>query len=194
MSRRPNPQRKALLLAEIVEYVRKNGIADLTLRPLAAALETSPRNLLYHFHSSNELITVTLNELAREDREAFDLEFGQAQGDTPAQLVDRFVHFFNQRTASIRVYLELSLLHLTTGEDLAIFMHECTKPWYDHCEKVLSSAGYNKQRAKALSSLVVGTLWGSIVTRSTDPKSDGKRRSRDMIDALKDLLVSAQVD
>src|ERR1700680_2007852 len=43
------PDRRLELLDEVADYILSNGLADLSLRPLAAAINTSPRMLLYFF-------------------------------------------------------------------------------------------------------------------------------------------------
>lgn len=56
MGRAADPQIRRELLARAVEYVFENGLADLSLRPLAAALGVSPGVLLYHFGSKEQLL------------------------------------------------------------------------------------------------------------------------------------------
>ncbi len=46
MARPPNPSIRASLLDQAVDYVIANGVADLTLRPLAKALKTNARMLV----------------------------------------------------------------------------------------------------------------------------------------------------
>ena len=58
--RMAEPDRRAELLERIVDYILKHGLTDLTLRPLAAALGTSPRMLLYFFDSKERLVTEAL--------------------------------------------------------------------------------------------------------------------------------------
>lgn len=47
------------------DYVLARGLAGLSLRPLAAALDTSPRMLLYDFGSKQELVSAVLAEARR---------------------------------------------------------------------------------------------------------------------------------
>src|SRR5207248_9104803 len=56
MGRHKDPQRKAELLESVAEYLLEHGLAELSLRPLAHAVGTSPRILLYHFGSKEELV------------------------------------------------------------------------------------------------------------------------------------------
>ena len=52
--------RRAKLLDEVADYILSNGLADLSLRPLATAIDTSPRMLLYFFGSKERLIAEAL--------------------------------------------------------------------------------------------------------------------------------------
>ncbi len=55
----PQPRRDALL-AGAIDYVAGHGLADLSLRPLAAALGTSARMLVFHFASKEGLLRALL--------------------------------------------------------------------------------------------------------------------------------------
>ena len=56
--RRGNPQgaRRAELLDKLLAYSSSHGLSDVSLRPLAAAVGSSPRVLLYFFGSKAELV------------------------------------------------------------------------------------------------------------------------------------------
>jgi AcrR family transcriptional regulator len=76
MSRNPDPERKAEILALATEYVLEHGLSDLSLRPLAAALGTSGRMLIYHFGSKDQLVLDILSEVRR--RQYADLALATA--------------------------------------------------------------------------------------------------------------------
>ena len=59
-SARGRPEQRAALLDGVVEYVLREGVATLSLRPLAAALGTSDRMLLYYFDSRDRLLVAVL--------------------------------------------------------------------------------------------------------------------------------------
>ncbi|MBD0670932.1 TetR/AcrR family transcriptional regulator [Streptomyces sp. CBMA156] len=65
MGRPPDPARRERTLARATDYVLAHGLAGLSLRPLAAALDTSPRMLLYDFDSKQELVSAVLAEARR---------------------------------------------------------------------------------------------------------------------------------
>ena len=58
------------LLAETVAYVAANGVGDLSLRRLAAALGTSHRMLVYHFGSKEGLLVAVVRAVEERQREA----------------------------------------------------------------------------------------------------------------------------
>ena len=56
MARTPDRARRAALLEATVDYVCEHGLADLSLRPLAKAVGSSPRVLLHYFTSKEDLV------------------------------------------------------------------------------------------------------------------------------------------
>ncbi len=70
MTQAASPERRAKLLEKVVGYILRHGLVDLSLRPLAAALRTSPHMLLYFFGSKERLLAEALTEgRARLQRE-----------------------------------------------------------------------------------------------------------------------------
>jgi AcrR family transcriptional regulator len=56
-------QRRPELLAGAVEYILENGVAELTLRPLAKALGVTHATLLRHFGTKEELVTEVITAI-----------------------------------------------------------------------------------------------------------------------------------
>jgi AcrR family transcriptional regulator len=71
MARPVDPHRREEVLAQAADYVLERGLAGLSLRPLAKALGTSPRMLLYDFETKEQLIHEILAEI--RGREAAQL-------------------------------------------------------------------------------------------------------------------------
>jgi AcrR family transcriptional regulator len=61
MQRRGAGRRKAQLLDAAIRYLTRHGVADLSLRPLAAAIGTSARLLVFHFGSKERLLRDVLD-------------------------------------------------------------------------------------------------------------------------------------
>jgi AcrR family transcriptional regulator len=66
---RPSPRRDELLEAAY-EHVLFHGLGDLTLRPLATAIGSSPRVLLYLFGDKDGLVSALLDRARRDELQA----------------------------------------------------------------------------------------------------------------------------
>lgn len=62
--------RRERTLAAVVDYAGTHGLDDVSLRPLAAALGTSPRMLLYDFGSKDELVAAVLDSVRAQQASA----------------------------------------------------------------------------------------------------------------------------
>jgi NAD(P)H-dependent FMN reductase len=72
----PNPAKDRLLRAA-VQYVADHGVADLSLRRLAAAIGTSHRMLIYHFGSKEGLLIEVIRDVEEQQRQTlagFDVD------------------------------------------------------------------------------------------------------------------------
>ncbi|MGW6694674.1 TetR/AcrR family transcriptional regulator [Rhodococcus sp. NPDC054953] len=60
MARPLDHDKRIQLLGDVVRYISEHGLVDLSLRPLAAALGTSSRMLIYYFGTKEELLVQAL--------------------------------------------------------------------------------------------------------------------------------------
>ncbi|MGW2092562.1 TetR/AcrR family transcriptional regulator [Promicromonospora sukumoe] len=82
----PGPSaRQVELLEAAYAYALVNGLADLSLRPLAAAIGSSPRVLMFLWGSKDGLVKALLNR-ARQDELALLGRLGQADDAAPPGL------------------------------------------------------------------------------------------------------------
>jgi AcrR family transcriptional regulator len=82
----PTPSRRRRELLDLAYgYVLEHGISDLSLRPLAAAIGSSPRVLLFLFGSKDGLVRALLGR-ARQDELAMLAELRADVGDRPPGL------------------------------------------------------------------------------------------------------------
>jgi AcrR family transcriptional regulator len=63
VARPPDPKRRQELLEGAVDYAVAHGLSDLSLRPLADALETQAPVLLHHFGSKENLVEELLGRV-----------------------------------------------------------------------------------------------------------------------------------
>lgn len=76
--------RRQELLELAYEYVLEHGAGDLSLRPLAAAVRSSPRVLLFLFGSKAELVQALLARAREDELELLDRVRARGGGDLVA--------------------------------------------------------------------------------------------------------------
>jgi AcrR family transcriptional regulator len=84
----PDKMTRALLLSDVIEHFAADGLADQSLRAIAAAVGTSHRMLIYHFGSRDDLLL----EVARavEARTLAEFEaVGRLEGAATDEVVRR---------------------------------------------------------------------------------------------------------
>ncbi|MEU6976906.1 MULTISPECIES: TetR/AcrR family transcriptional regulator [unclassified Streptomyces] len=108
MGRPPDPDRRERVLAQATDHVLAEGLAGMSLRPLAAALGTSPRMLLYDFGSKQELVSAVLAEARRRDAERLvnDLPPGGADIEERLHGVWRWLSA-PERVPLVRLFFEV---------------------------------------------------------------------------------------
>ena len=79
--------RRAELLRALIDYSAEHGLSDVSLRPLAAAVGSSPRMLLYFFGSKEGLVREVLIRSREHQFELVDQWLQQAT--TPAERIER---------------------------------------------------------------------------------------------------------
>jgi len=132
MARPPDPRSRAKLREQAVAYVLSHGVADLALRPLAKALKTNARMLVYHFGSREGLMRQILIGLR---------EYGDAQiqswfraGKKPRTL-PQFLRWYWKRMSApqvrpaIRLIFELYALALRNPQDYPRVLEDPLSHW-----------------------------------------------------------------
>jgi AcrR family transcriptional regulator len=115
MARPPNPGIRARLRDQAVNYVLSHGVGDLTLRPLARALKTNARMLVYHFGSREGLMREILSRL-RELEDARIQAWFQS-GEKPRTMPEFLSWYWKRLSAprarpAVRLIFELYALAL----------------------------------------------------------------------------------
>ncbi|WP_040739613.1 TetR/AcrR family transcriptional regulator [Nocardia tenerifensis] len=106
MARPLDHAKRAELLAAVVRYIADHGLADLSLRPLAAELGTSSRMLIYYFTTKEELLVQALTT-QRPDLAALFSEVADA-AELRAHLWDFWrANASGEGRTSVRVMLQV---------------------------------------------------------------------------------------
>src|SRR2546430_15590296 len=150
-------------------YVFAHGLLNLSLRPLAAAVGTSDRMLIYHFGSKARLIADVLELANRRVSEGMG-DFA-ATARTPQQVVERAWQLMTapQTDALARLYLELCALSVRDGARWAPAHRKLREPWLDLLHRRLVALKVPGRRATVLATLVLATPHGLILDRLPPP-------------------------
>lgn len=102
--------RRQQILERLADYVLEHGLQSASLRPLAAAANTSDRMLLHYFADKEELLTATLTLVSQ--RLMAILAHAQATPQPVQQLIPYLTVLINNPTIQpyLRLWLELAAL------------------------------------------------------------------------------------
>jgi AcrR family transcriptional regulator len=138
----------------------KRGLTGLTLRPLAAALKTSPRMLLYFFGSKEQLIT----EALAQSRTQQQMEFARmlsAKGKRRQRLALAWeVWSSDESKRSLRLFFEVYALAMRNRKRFPGYLERLVKDWLPFFEQAAAEAGVEPERVSPLATFVLATIRG----------------------------------
>ncbi|WP_405638135.1 TetR/AcrR family transcriptional regulator [Streptomyces sp. NBC_00056] len=176
MPRSPDPAKRRELLDQVRQYVIRNGLVDLSLRPLARALGTSDRMLLYYFGTKERMIAdaLALDE-SRPLLRAPDLLETLGRPTDPAGLrrfMEEVWRLFSatDRRALIPLSLEVMAASLLHPDRYQPLMHDVITGWTRLLTSVFGDLGMTEARARTEATLLVGAAFGLVVA----PQADGE--------------------
>lgn len=158
MGRPANPQAKADLLRRAAEYVLQYGLSDLSLRPLASTLGVSPRLLLYHFGSKQNLVTELLGYIFQQQAHLFAAPNPKT---TPAQRLDALWAQLTSPTLKpfMRSLFEVELRAMDGDPHYRRFATHALEGWLEIAANHLVDA------PKSVSRVLMSGLTGLLVIR-----------------------------
>ena len=178
MTRAADPNIRAKLLEEIVDYILKRGLADLTLRPLAAALDTSPRMLLYFFGSKEQLITEAL-ALTRTRQQAAFARLISTSGKRREPLSLAWEVWSSEESKRyLWFFFEVYALAMRNRKRFPGFLERMVKDWLPFFEQAVAAVGVEPERVSPLATFILATIRGLHLTelnsaRLAQPKKAG---------------------
>jgi AcrR family transcriptional regulator len=160
MTRPRAPEARARLLDGIVDYILKRGLADLSLRPLAAALNTSPRMLLYFFGSKERLITEALAQSRTRQQQAFARMLSTLSGRRQRLARAWEVWSSEESEKSLWLFFEVYALAMRDRKRFPGFLERLVKDWLPFFEHVAAAAGVEPERVSPLATLILAAIRG----------------------------------
>ena len=164
MARTADERHRDELLDRIVDYVLTNGFAGLSLRPLAKAVQSSPRVLLYYFGSKEKLIM----EIVARARERQRRQFERLQQQESETAIDACRAIWSVMSApksetAFRFFLEIYSLALQDPKRYPGFLRSAVVDWLSYIEKPYVDAGYSSAQARAIATVVLAGYRGFLL-------------------------------
>ena len=165
MKHRRNPKQKTALLTALVDYILENGLADLSLRPAAKAIGTSPRMLLYYFNSKEELLGAAIAQAREREIEMFAREMEKWGVASPAQIFRRVWSWYaaERRVPYMRFFFEVFGLALQNPTKFEGFLATVGSDFLFFTEEALVERGFARGEARALATLSMADIRGLLL-------------------------------
>jgi AcrR family transcriptional regulator len=176
MSRTVDETLRDDLLERIVEYVWENGISDLQLRPLAKAVGSSPRGLLYHFGSKEELVTAALARAGVRQREVFETLPRNPESYAETVRAAWAVMSSPKNEGLFRLFFEIYGLALQDRDRFPGFLERAVEVWLSYLERPALRDGYSRADARAIATVLLAGYRGFLLDLCTT--RDRKRLAR----------------
>ncbi len=185
MARTPDPIKRAALLHDVVAYLETHGVNDMSLAPMAEALGTSKRMLLYYFGDRGELLTQALDASRPRVGEMFRDVATTDQFRDAARTLWHGLTRGDQRR-SVRMLLQVLSLATTDPDTYGVYARTAVDVMLDPISEALISLGRPRADARIRATLIVSGLRGLC----QDVLVTGQSRR---VDAAAELLVDAVI-
>ncbi|CAN5901491.1 hypothetical protein BH20ACT6_BH20ACT6_06010 [soil metagenome] len=155
----PSTGRRDQLAEQATDYVLEHGIAGLSLRPLADALGTSDRMLVYYFGSKDALVAEVIER--SNDRALAVVDALPAQR-TPRVAVLELWAAWREPVIDrcLRVYAQTAALGLLGDEPYLGAARRSNTAWRRSVTAHLTRSGVPQRRAERIGELVDAALFG----------------------------------
>lgn len=166
------------------DYVLAHGLIGLSLRPLAKALGTSDRMLLYHFGTKDDLVAAILTE--SNDRAVAAVAALPPSPDVRTAVLDLWsVASSAEYAPCTRLYVEAAALGLLGREPYAGMVREANGRWYAALVAHLTKSGVARPTAQRVVTVIDAAFVGFQLDSVLD--TSGTARTR----AVSDLAEAA---
>lgn len=124
-------RKQELLEALLAYFLRNNGVADLSLRPMAAAVGTSARLLIFHFGSKEKLVAEVLAEMQARLQRSFERLSDAGTGARPTPLLRAFWDWAleEENVGHLKLLYQLQLLATQENSVYADYLEENSMNW-----------------------------------------------------------------
>ncbi|MET8636680.1 TetR/AcrR family transcriptional regulator [Streptomyces sp. NPDC004096] len=159
MPRPVNAEKRAELLKQVVHHLQHHGLAQMSLSPLAEAIGTTKRMLLYYFGSRENLLAQALAASRPDIRAVFDDVHDPAGlGKAVQDLWEAIT--VGEQSGVIRMLLQLLSLAATEPEQYGSLGADTVEAMMGPIAAAYVRLGHPPQRARAAATLLASGLRG----------------------------------
>jgi AcrR family transcriptional regulator len=150
------------------DYLLERGQVAVSLRDLAAAVGVSPRMLVHHFGSREELISCALREARSRQRRVFEARLAPQPGRPyPGVLADAWRWFATDEAEPyLRLFGQLHALAGVPDSPHADFLRESVLDWLPTIQHGFAADGADPATARELATLTLAVVRGLLQDQS----------------------------
>jgi AcrR family transcriptional regulator len=166
VARTPDLERRQELLDRIVVYLAEHGLAQATLRPMAASLGVSINRLVHHFGSKEELLSTALRRAIEQQVAVQDEWLAKNPRMSLVELYRKWWRWTNEspeHLAAIRLNYEAAALDSKVTGLAGEVRADQIGVWRHDAEQRLIADGMPPERAALEASLVKATFTGLVM-------------------------------
>jgi AcrR family transcriptional regulator len=163
VSRTADESRRAELLDRAVDYVCRHGLAELSLRPLAKAIGSSPRVLLYYFESKEAMVVeIVRRGRARQRAMMANLKLTDL---SPREISRSLWREWSKPEWEplTRLSFEVYSLALSDRSRFRGFLEDSVNEWLDALEACTALPGFTRAQSRALATLLIAGFRGFLL-------------------------------
>lgn len=161
MNKRDELRDKAL------HYFLNNGLAELSLRPLAEQIGTSARLLIYHFGSKEKLITLVMAQVRSRVQQSVVEMMHAAQGEASMASFWRWLTD-DENIRYVRLLFEVQVLALQNPAIYAQFLSDTSSSWLEVLEHGIPESAKRRTIATLCSAVLDGLALDYMSTGDLD--------------------------
>ncbi|MEO6511060.1 MAG: TetR/AcrR family transcriptional regulator [Nocardioides sp.] len=182
----PEESRRDALLAACTDHVLAEGLIGLSLRPLAKAVGTSDRMLIYHFGSRDGLVAAIIDEST--NRSVGYLQELTAPPSVRAGVL-RLWQAYHQAPlhACNLIYVQAAVSGYLGQEPYRSSVRDSNARWAAAMRDWFERCGAPRGRLDRIAQLVESALLGFHVDLATDSPTELERGVADLADAVQVL-------
>jgi AcrR family transcriptional regulator len=182
----PEESRRDALLAACTDHVLAEGLIGLSLRPLAKAVGTSDRMLIYHFGNRDGLVAAVIDEAT--SRSVAHITGMPAPRSVRAGVLNLWQAYLEPPLHACNlIYVQAAASGYLGQEPYRSAVRDSNARWAAAMRDWFQRCGAPRAKVDRITQLVESALLGFHVDLSTDSPDELSRAVRDLADAAQGL-------